>query len=143
MASSNHPESNVELVRTAYTTFWNNEFDTFFALFEDEFEWVVSDGFPYGGQYRGREEVMANVFSEIQADWETFTHDLDRLIDGGDTIVAIGRYEATHGTTGTEVTAPMVHVFDIEAGKIQRFQQFTDTAQFQAALPPEERTLVE
>jgi len=143
MTSDSHPVSNVDVVRTAYRRFWNNDFDAFFALFEDGFEWVVSDGFPYGGQYRGREEVMANVFSEIQADWETFTHELDRLIDEGDTIVAFGRYEGTHGTTGVEVTAPMAHVFDVEDGKIQRFQQFTDTAQFQAALPPDERTVDE
>lgn len=141
MASTNRPESNVEVVREAYSTFWSNDFDAFFALFEDDFEWIVSDGFPYGGEYRGQDEVLAGVFSPIQADWETFTHDLDRLIDGGDTIVAIGRYDATHGTTGKGVTAPMVHVFDIEDGKIQRFHQFTDTAAFQAALPEENRTV--
>lgn len=143
MASTNDPESNVELVRKAYTTFWNNEFDAFFALFKDDFEWIVSKGFPYGGEYCGRDEVMEGVFSQIQADWETFTHELDRLIDGGDTIVAMGRYEGTHGTTGRAVVAPMVHIFDIESGKIQRFQQFTDTAVFQAALPPEEQTGLE
>lgn len=143
MASTDHPESNIELVKKVYTTFWNNELDAFFALFEDDFEWIVSEGFPYGGEYRGRDEVMAGVFSQIQAEWETFTHELERLVDGGDTIVAIGRYEGTHGTTGAEVTAPLVHVFDIEAGKIQRFQQFTDTAMFQAALPADERTVFE
>lgn len=143
MTPTNHFESNVELVQKAYTTYWNNEFDAFFALFEDDFEWIVSDGFPYGGEYQGRDEVMEGVFSQIQADWETFTHELDRLIDGGDTIVAIGRYEGTHETTGTAVTAPMVHVFDIEDKKIQRFQQFTDTAVFQAALPADERTLLD
>lgn len=58
---------------------------------EDEFEWLVSDGFPYGGRYRGRTEVKEGVFSQMQADREAFTHELDRLIDGGDTIVAIGR----------------------------------------------------
>lgn len=143
MASTDLPKSNIELVREAYETFWNNEFEAFFALFEEDFEWIVSDGFPYGGQYRGRDEVMEGVFSRIQAEWETFTHELDRLIDGGDTIVAIGQYEGTHGTTGKEVTAPMVHLFDIDDGMIQRFQQFTDTAAFQAALPPEARTVSE
>lgn len=143
MASTNHPDSNVELVDMAYSKYWNNEFDAFFALFEDEFEWIVSDGFPYGGEYQGRNEVVEGVFSQIEADWESFTHELDRLIDGGDTIVAIGRYEGTHGTTGTDVTAPMVHVFDIKAGKIQRFQQFTDTAVFRAALPADERTMLD
>lgn len=143
MASPDHPDSNIDLVKEVYSTYWDKEFDAFFALFEDDFEWIVSDGFPYGGTYRGREEVMEGVFSQIQADWETFTHELDRLIDGGDTIVAIGQYEGTHGTTGTDVSAPMVHVFDIADGKIRRFQQFTDTAVFQAALPADERTLLD
>ena len=133
------PESNVELVRTAYTTFWNDEYDAFFALFADDFEWIDSEGFPYGGEYRGREEVMEGVFSQIQADWERLTDELERLIDGGDTIVAVGKYEGTHGTTETRVSVPLVHIFDIEDGEIQRFQQFTDTAMFQAALPEDER----
>lgn len=143
MPGSAEPNSNVELVRTAYRTFWNDEYDAFFDLFTDDFEWIVSDGFPYGGEYRGREAVMTEVFSKIQADWERFTHDLDRLIDGGDTIVAIGEYKGTHGTTGARVHVPMVHVFDIDEGEIQRFQQFTDTAMFQAALPPGEQTIRE
>lgn len=143
MTATTPPASNIELVREAYNRYWNNDFDAFFELFEDGFEWIVSEGFPYGGQYRGREEVMSGVFSRIRADWQEFTHDLDRLVDGGDTIVAIGRYEGTHGTTGTSVTAPMVHVFDVEDGKIQRFQQFTDTAKFQAALPADVRTMGE
>jgi ketosteroid isomerase-like protein len=143
MTSVNDADSNVALIKEAYTRYWNNEFDAFFDLFVEDFEWIVSDGFPYGGNYQGREEVMDGVFSHIQADWATFTHELDRFIDGGDTIVPIGRYEGTHETTGAAVTAPMVHVFDIEGEKIQRFQQFTDTAVFQAALPADERTVLE
>lgn len=135
-------KSNIEIVQEAYRTFGNNEFEAFFALFEDNFEWNVLDGLPFGGRYRGRDEVMG-VFKQIQDDWETFTLDIDRFIDGGDTIVAIGRYEATHGTTGEDMTAPFAHVLDIDDGKIQRYQQYTDTTQFQAVLPAEERQLSE
>lgn len=138
MTPSEPQASNIQLVQKAYTHFGNNEFDKMFAFFEDDFEWTVSDGFPYGGQYRGRDEVMTNVFAQIQDDWEMFSHDIERFIDGGDTVVVIGKYEASHGTTGEPVTTPFVHVMDIDAGKIQRFQQFTDTALFQAALPAEE-----
>lgn len=119
------------------------EYDAFFALFEEGFEWIVSDGSTYGGRYRGREEVTEGVFRRIRAELATFTHELDRLIDGGDGAVAIGRDEGTYGTTGTDGTAPKVHVFEIDAGTIERCQQFTDTAMFQAALPPDERTVVE
>lgn len=101
MPANTDPESNVDLVRRAYTTFWNNEYDVFFDLFAEDFEWIVSEGFPYGGECRGRDEVMEGVFSQLQTDWERLTHELERLIDGGDTIVAVGRYEGTHGTSKT------------------------------------------
>ncbi len=139
MTATTNPESNLEFVQKAYTTFGNDELEAFFSLFIDEFEWIVSDGFPYGGQYRGQEEVMSEVFSQIQADWERFTLDVDQYIDGGETIVVLGEYNATHGTTGRDVTAPFSHVWDVDAGKIQRFQQFTDNVQFHAALPDEDR----
>lgn len=139
MTANANPESNLELVQKAYTTFGNDELEAFFSLFTDEFEWIVSDGFPYGGQYRGQEEVMSEVFSQIQADWERFTLEVDRYIDGGETIVVLGEYNATHGTTGRDVTAPFSHVWDVEAGEIQRFQQFTDSVQFHAALPDKDR----
>lgn len=93
MTTNNHPEPNIQLVRKAYTTFGNNEFDRFFALFEAGFKWIVSEGFPYGGEYRGRDEIMPGVFTQIQADWETFDNDINRLIDGGDTVVRVGQYE--------------------------------------------------
>ena len=51
MAPTDHSGSNIELVREAYTTFWDNEFEAIFALFEKDFEWIVLVGFPYGGQY--------------------------------------------------------------------------------------------
>lgn len=138
-----NPDTNIELVKKGYELFWAGEFDAFFELFTDDFKWIVSDGFPYAGQYQGREEVMEGVFRPIQNEWDRFDHALDRLVDGGETIVAIGEYDCTHQTTGREVNASMVHVFDIQDGKIERFQQYTDTALFHAALPPEHRTLWE
>lgn len=141
MSDSTHPDTNIELVKEGYERFWNEEFDAFFELFTEDFEWIVSEGFPYAGQYQGREEVTEGVFSPIQDDWERFDHDLDRLVDGGDTIIAIGEYRCRHDRTGEDVTASMVHVFDIRDGQVTRFQQFTDTALFQAALPADERTV--
>jgi ketosteroid isomerase-like protein len=51
MSDSTHPDTNIELVKEGYERFWNEEFDAFFELFTEDFEWIVSEGFPYAGQY--------------------------------------------------------------------------------------------
>lgn len=47
--ATNSTDSPTQIVQKAYSTFGNNDWDQFFALFADDFEWIVSDGFPYGG----------------------------------------------------------------------------------------------
>ena len=52
---------------------------------------------------------------------------LERLVDGGTTIVGIGTYSGTYRKTGKTMSARVVHVWDMDDGKVVRFEQFTDT----------------
>lgn len=96
--------------------------------------WTEMAGFPCAGTYRGPEEVVANVFAVLGRDWEGFGFALERLIDGGDTITGIGTYSGTCRATGKPVSARVVHVWDLEDGKVTRFEQFTDTLLFARAM---------
>lgn len=70
---------------------------------------------------------MANVFAVLGRDWKNFGFKLERLIDGGDSVVGAGDYTATHGTAGRPMHASGVHVWQVEGGKVRRFEQFCDT----------------
>ena len=41
-----------------------------------------------------------------------------------------GRYKGVAQATGKELDAQVTHVWEIDAGKLVKFQQYTDTWQF-------------
>ncbi len=83
--------------------------------------------FPLAGTYVGAAAIGAGVFQALQRDWEGFRVEIERLIDGGDSVVAVGRYAATHRRSGKSFEARVAHVWTAEDGRIRRFEQFCDT----------------
>ncbi|MFJ8545333.1 nuclear transport factor 2 family protein [Streptomyces sp. NPDC093586] len=43
------------------------------AGLDERIEWAVPPGPHYGGTYRGRDEVLKNVFSRFVTEWQDFT----------------------------------------------------------------------
>ncbi len=89
--------------------------------------WTEMAGFPYAGTYVGPDAVIAGVFKRIGEDWDGYTFALEKLVDGGATIVGIGTYSGTYKRTGKPMTARVVHVWEMRDGKAVSFEQFTDT----------------
>ncbi|KAB0741864.1 DUF4440 domain-containing protein, partial [Pseudomonas aeruginosa] len=63
------------------------------ADMDERTEWTEMAGFPLA-------DIGAGVFQALQRDWEGFRVEIERLIDGGDSVVAVGRYAATHRRSG-------------------------------------------
>jgi len=66
--------------------------------------------------------------------WDSFSAVPQEIVDGGETVVSLGRYSGVYKATGAKVDAQFVHVFKFKDGKIAGFQQYTDTAQFKDAV---------
>jgi ketosteroid isomerase-like protein len=90
-------------------------------------EWTEMAGFPTAGTWVGVSQVVDHVFKALGAEWDGFAFTPERLVDGGDTVVAIGEYSGVHRATGKRLRVRTVHVWDVAAGRIRRFEQFTDT----------------
>ena len=88
-----------------------------------------SENFPYADHnpYRGPEAVAAGVFARCVGEWKGFAVAMNDLIDGGDRIVAIGRYSGSSKATGRSMNPQAVHVWTLEDGKVVAFQQYIDT----------------
>lgn len=54
--------------------------------------------------------------------------------DAGDVVSVEGRYTAKHAGNGKSIDAQFCHAWTLNKGKITRFQQYTDTAKFQAVM---------
>lgn len=89
--------------------------------------WTEMAGFPYAGTYVGANAVLAGVFRRIGEEWDGYNFSLERLIDGGSTIIGVGTYGGVFKRTGKRMTARVVHVWDMDDGKVVRFEQFADT----------------
>lgn len=96
-------------------------------------EWYEAEGFMFdqGRAFVGPEEVLQNAFARIPQELDGFAVTPHNFIDGGDSVVVEARYTGTHKASGQAFDAQVAHVFDLRDGKIVRFQQYTDTGQFE------------
>jgi ketosteroid isomerase-like protein len=82
----------------------------------------------------GHRECSQAYSCDWERKWDSFKAIPDEVFDAGETVVSCGHYTGKYLATETEVRAQFAHVFKFREGKIVRFQQYTDTAQFQKAV---------
>jgi uncharacterized protein len=115
--------ANLELIKSTYVL----GPAALIAALAPDVEWTEAAGFPYGGTYRGLDEIAQNVFARLGSEWEGFKADVENLHDAGDTIIATGFYRGTYRKTNRPMEASFAHVFTVTDGKIVRFVQYVDS----------------
>ena len=120
--------NNVELVKGVYGAFAVGDVAKVLGAMHPQIQWNETAGYKYGGVYRSPQAVLDNVFAKMPGDFESFSIDIERLIDGGKVVVMQGHYVAKGKATGKSVRAAVTHVLEIADGKIVRFDQYVDSA---------------
>jgi ketosteroid isomerase-like protein len=125
-------EQNAETVRGMYAAFSRGDVPTIIAALDPEVEWWEAENFIYadGNPYVGPQAVLEGVFMRIAQEWEGFVVSPKEILDAGDTIIGHGYYSGTCRANTVQVRAQFAHFFTFRDGKVVRFQQYTDTAQF-------------
>lgn len=128
--------SNLDSARAMYEAFARGDVGTVTSYMDPELEWNEAENFIYadGNPYRGPDAVVAGVFARIGSEWDRFAATPHRFHDGGESIVAEGRYTGVHRASGRAVDAQFAHILTFHNGKLIRFQQYTDTAQVREAV---------
>lgn len=125
-------QDRLDVVRDIYNAFGSGDMEMVRSLIADT-EWEETDGMPYGGRYRGAEEVFQNVFARIAADVENFSARPDEILPAGDDrVLAVGRYSGTGRNGNLDVA--FAHLWTVRGGEIVRFVQFADSHTFRAAV---------
>jgi len=124
--------SAIETIKAAYAAFGRNDPSVLFGAMHSDINWNQAEGSPLADRnpYVGPQAVGDGVFGRLLAAIENFTAVPSTFIDGGDHVVALGRYGGTMKHGGATLDSPFCHVFRFDGDKVVMFQQFTDTAQW-------------
>lgn len=127
---------NSQTVESFYAAMGRGDIPFALGTLDPQIVWNEAENFVYADKspYVGIDAVLSGLFARLGAEWEGFSAVPEQIVDGGDTVVALGRYGGTYKATGAKVNAQFVHVFRFKNGKIAGFQQYTDTAQFKEAV---------
>ena len=119
--------SNLEKVQELYGAFGRGDIEPVLAALSQDVEWVEGeiDGLPYRGTHRGPEAVGQNVFAQIPGTYESFELVPQGWVDGGDTIVMLGR--VTVRLDGRESSQNIAQVWSLQGDEVTRFESFQDT----------------
>lgn len=122
-------QQNVELVQSAYAAFGRGDIESLFKILDENIVFNLAENSPcYAGRpLQGRQELMEKLFSRIPADTDNFGVVVDKIRDGGDMIVALGRYTGRNRKTGLDLNAQMCHIWTVSNGRLIRMDQYLDT----------------
>ena len=105
----------VQLVRRLYEAFAARDMAAINELFHPTIVIDQSPELPWGGHYEGMEGALA--FFQVLTSHVTSKVTLERLIDAGDHVVALGRTRGVVNATGAEFDVPIAHVWTLQEGK--------------------------
>ena len=125
-------QESVKVVEGMYEAFGKGDIPTVLAALDPQVKWWEAENFIYadGNPYVGPDAVLKGVFMRIGTEWEGFAVSPSGVLDAGETIIGHGYYSGTYRKTGKQARAQFAHFFTFRDGKIVKFQQYTDTAQF-------------
>jgi len=126
---------NAKTVESMYAAFGRGDIPAVIGILDPRIVWHEAENFVYADHspYVGAEAVLTGLFARLGGEWDGFSAVPHEIVDGGETVVALGRYSGVYKATGVKVDAQFVHVFRFKNGKVASFQQYTDTLQFKNA----------
>ena len=125
-----------QTIQSMYDAFAKGDVPYVLGMLSPDIVWNEAENFVYADRnpYIGPHAVLEGVFMRLGAEWDGFSLAFEEIVGSGDTVIARGRYRATYRATGAAEDAQFVHVWKLSDGKVTRFQQYTDTAQFRDAV---------
>jgi uncharacterized protein len=127
--------ANGDIVKGIYAAFAKGDVAAVLGVFDSGIVWNEAEGYRFaaGNPYVGAQTILTSVLMPLVTQLDGFTVTPSNLIDGGDHVAVEGRYAGTVKATGARLDAQFVHVFEVRDGKVVKFQQYTDTAQWSRA----------
>ena len=125
-------ERDLEKVQEIYDGYERRDLASVFQLLDKDVEFIQSNELPWGGHYIGHDGAR-KFFAALREHIDSRVI-LERLIDSGDRVVAVGRTVGKACATQLEFDVPVVHVWTLQEGLVSRFEAYIDNATMLVAL---------
>jgi len=116
--------SPVEIIRCIYDAYESGEFRTPARYLHDDVRAYVSDFVPWGGLRKGVDELKEGL--RTMRAYVTLSFEASEILDGGDFIVALGQTSGVVNKTCEPFSAPAVHLWYFDGGKVIGFEYYLD-----------------
>ena len=127
--------SNIALMQSLYAAFGRGDIESIITALAPDVDWVVTgrrEDYPLLGSWKGQSEVR-RFFQTLQEQQEHIEFSPREFFAADDRVFVLGHYAWKIRKTGRTVASDWVHISTVTSGKIVKFREFTDTAQFAAA----------
>jgi len=122
----------LQIVQAAYQAFATRDAAKLFSLFSPEIEIVQTTEVPWGGVFHGHDG--ARQFFTTLTQHINSTLEIERWLNSGDHVVAIGWTAGTVNATGAKYRVPIAHVWKVHDGLVRRIQFLIDNPTMLTAL---------
>lgn len=122
----------LEIVKRAYIYLNEKDIPSYFSLMFPNVEFYQTEELPWGGQYRGFDEIkvfFSKIFPLIDSQVE-----ISDYIQAGDKTVAISKTNGSAKLTGKKFSCNLAHMWTVKEEKIVRLEVYIDTDVMNAAL---------
>jgi len=126
-------QENVGVVKELYEAFFRRDMEMIRARVSPEFVVMQTTAVPWGGTYRGAEGLV-EFFGKLASHLNNEALPIERYLDAGEHVVAIGRTQGTVKGNGKRFDVPLAHVWEIREGRAARFTPFIDVPTMLEAL---------
>ena len=124
----------IDVITSLYEAFGRGDIPAVLGAMSPEIRWHQAEGNPYrpsGEPWIGPDAVLNNLFVRLGGEWDGFSVHTKTFHDAGDSVVVEGRYSGKFKATAKNLDAQFCHIWNVQNGKVIRFQQYIDTAKVQ------------
>jgi ketosteroid isomerase-like protein len=127
--------ANIAFVQSLYAAFGRGDIATIINGLASDVDWTVngrSKDYPMLGNWKGPAGVQ-KFFQGVGEHEEVIEFSPKELFASEDRVCVLGHYAWKVRKTGRQVASDWVHIFTVRNGKVVKFKEFNDTAQFAEA----------
>lgn len=119
-------------LESLYAAFARRDANTIRSLISPEIVIEQTSALPWGGNYSGHAGLQ-EFFDALLSHIDSSVH-IERILEAGEHVVAIGRTKGTVRANGKSFDVPVVHVWRVQDGKLTAFHPYIENAQMLEAL---------